>query len=94
MLHVYAKITPKPEYYDRAKIAVESIVSATVKEAGCARFEFFTDLSGTSLHLVETWVDQAALDAHYAQPYTVSVFEAYQNWLAKPPEIQLMSRVA
>lgn len=94
MLHVYAKITPKPEHYERAKSAVEGIVPATVKETGCARFEFFTDTDNTTLHLVETWTDQTALDAHYAQPYTKKVFAAYQDWLAKPPEVQTMTRLA
>ncbi len=30
------------------------------------------------LILVENWVDQAALDEHYAQPYIAPIFEFYK----------------
>lgn len=45
------------------------------------------------LFLYEEWVNEAALEQHYQQPYTQAVFESYQEWLAKPVEINKMYKV-
>ena len=85
---LYAKITPNPEHYDSAKAAILSILDDTRKENGCIQFDIHTDNDASVLFLYEQWVNEAALQNHYEQSYTKSVFESYATWLAKPVEIE------
>ena len=90
---LFATITPKPEHYHDALTALQGIIQQTRAETGCLRFELNTDQGhDTNLYLVEHWTSPQALDDHYAQPYTVAVFNAYQNWLAGAPQIVKMDR--
>lgn len=87
-LIVFARITPKPEHLDEARRAVLDIVLQTRAEPGCRVFTVHDDqVSAEHLYLYEIWDDEAALDAHYAQPYTRAVFARYEDWLALPVEI-------
>ncbi|MEO1774449.1 MAG: putative quinol monooxygenase [Pseudomonadota bacterium] len=87
-LVILARITPKPHHREDARQAILDILPQTRAEAGCAQFDL-CDGEGDdrALYLVERWADDAALTAHYAQPYVQRVFEAYERWLAHPPEI-------
>lgn len=90
-LFLFATITPKPEHVGDCIKAVEAIMPQTLAEPGCHVFSLFKGRDGETIHLFECFEDQAALDAHYAQPYTAEVFEWYQGWLAKPVEITKLS---
>ncbi|MEO1101303.1 MAG: putative quinol monooxygenase [Pseudomonadota bacterium] len=89
-LHVFAKITPKPEHFRDARAAIRGILAETRVEEGCRSFNLFENEEAGHLFLVEEWTDPAALEAHYAQAYTMRVFEQYQDWLAEAPEIHKM----
>ena len=94
-LFLTAVITPKPEHFDDAKAALIAILPQTREEPGCIQFflhQGIGDRSG-SLILYEEFVDEAALQTHYAFDYTIAVFEKYQNWLAKDVEIIKMNRI-
>lgn len=88
-LIVFAKITPKPEYFNDARDALKSVLLATRAEPGCRSFAFHqaTPADG-SLYLYEVWANEAALSAHYAQPYIRAVFESYKQWLVEDVEIK------
>jgi len=90
-LFIMAKISPKTEFFDRAKAALLDIVAATLKEQGCR--QFIVHEAEQALFLYEEWDNQAALDKHYAMPYIVPVFESYQEWLAEPVEINKMFKL-
>lgn len=103
-LFLFACITPKAEYAIAAKEALMGILAATRAESGCLQFELHDnfalhdnfeshDSEASQLFLYEEWVDEAALEQHYQQPYTQAVFESYQAWLAKPVEINKMYKV-
>lgn len=92
-LFIFAEITPKPQHLDEAREAIVGIVGPTQNEPGCHSFEVFDGVESGSLFLFEEWSDQGALDAHYAQSYTVAVFASYEEWLEKPPSIRKLSRV-
>ena len=84
-LFLFATITPKPESFADARAAVIEIIPYTLKEDGCVQFTLLEDKADDGrLYLVEEWTDEAALQAHYAQPYTQAVFDRYRNWLAEP----------
>lgn len=89
-LAIFATIVPRPEYFDSARRAIEAILERTRAEPGCAHFSLYVREDGRALHLFEGWADRAALDAHYAQPYTRDVMSRYDDWLAKPLDITFM----
>lgn len=91
-LFLFAVIRTKPEYFDAAKAALDSLIPPTLEEPGCHVFAAFSskDHSNT-LHLFECFEDEEALNFHYAQDYTAGVFKAYENWLAAPVEVTKMS---
>ncbi|WP_095588508.1 putative quinol monooxygenase [Actibacterium ureilyticum] len=94
-LSVFATITPKPEFRDQVEASLKSILAPTREEPGCHRFELHAGNDGdANLYLVETWQDEAALQAHYAEPYITSVFASYGDWLAHPPAVIKMTPVA
>lgn len=89
---VFATIRPHPEHLESARNAVLDIIPATLKEPGCREFRLLEQEGGV-LHLYEEWTDQAALDSHYAEPYTRAVLDAYADWLAEPVSIIRMNRL-
>ena len=93
-LLLFAKITPKSEYFDQAKAALLSIIGQTRDEKGCYQFELTQGESDGSLFLYEEWASQQALDEHYAQPYITRVFQDYESWLSCPVEITRLRKVA
>ncbi len=91
-LFVFAKITPKSEYFDNAKQAIIDILKPTRSEPGCHQFELHENILEGHLFLYEEWEDAEALDEHYQKPYTSAVFENYEEWLASPVEVSKMKK--
>ena len=91
-LFLFAVIQTKPEHFDDAKSALDALIPLTLDEPGCHVFSAFAskDRSNT-LHLFECFDDEEALNFHYAQDYTASVFKKYETWLAAPVEVTRMS---
>jgi quinol monooxygenase YgiN len=93
-LTVFARIAPKPEYFDAARQAILSIVPPTRAEPGCRIFTLHGDgHGGGQLYLYEVWDDEAALASHHAQPYTQAVFASYIEWLAEPVALTMLHRI-
>lgn len=91
---LFARIVPKAEHFADAKQAIQEIVPETQREPGCREFILREARDGSgALFLYETWTDDAALEAHYVQPYTRAVFRRYEDWLAEPVEITKLKRL-
>lgn len=91
-LFLFATIRIKPEHLDKARAALDELMIPTLGEPGCHMFAAFASKDAdNTLHLVECFDDEAALEAHYAEDYTKEVFAAYADWLAAPIEITRMS---
>ncbi|GAB2890869.1 putative quinol monooxygenase [Microbulbifer echini] len=90
-LFIFARISPKPECFDKAKQAILSIVPDTLEEEGC--LQFVVHENSTSLLLYEEWRSQEDLDKHYAMPYITPIFEAYKEWLIGPVEINKLQKL-
>ncbi|MCH2256027.1 MAG: antibiotic biosynthesis monooxygenase [Alteromonas sp.] len=88
MFCVFATITPKNEYFDDAKAAIQSILEETRNEVGCVQFDIHTNQESSVLYLYEQWTDEAALENHYNQSYTRQVFKSYEQWLAAPVDVK------
>ncbi len=94
-LFLFATIRPKPEYFDQAREALDSIVPPTLEEPGCHVFSaFVAQEEPNTLHLFECFENEAALQDHYATPYTAAMFEKYRTWLAAPVEVKKLSSSA
>ncbi|MBB1269146.1 putative quinol monooxygenase [Shewanella sp. SR44-3] len=89
---ILAKITPKTECFDLAKAAIMNIIPTTLIEPGCLKFALHQDTKG-NLFLYEEWLDDKALQNHHEMKYTQAVFEAYNDWLACPPEITTLTKL-
>lgn len=87
MINIVAKITPQASLFDDCKGRLQQILKSTQAEVGCIRFELYSNSEQTCLFLVEQFTSQAALDAHYSQPYVKEVFEFYETALVKPVEV-------
>ena len=96
MFTIFAKITPKPEFFEEAKQAILEIISQTRSEPGCKIFNLhiLVQENGTkSLCLYEIFESQRDYEYHHAQNYTKKVFEAYKQWLATPVEINKLELI-
>ncbi len=91
--YIFAKITPKAEFFKVAKSAIIEIIPRTLAEPGCLTFTLHED-EGGSLYLYEEWLSDDALQRHHDMAYTKEVFEAYKNWLVVTPEIIKMTKLA
>ncbi len=92
-IHIVAKITPKPDFFEQGLAALSALIQPTRAESGCFRFEVFADKHCSQYVLVEHFRNQSALDSHYAQPYTKRVFALYEEILAKAPEITILTPI-
>ena len=70
MLIVLAKAKVGEGAMEPARAAIADMVAASNAEAGCIAYAFTQDVLDPSvLHIVEKWVDDAALAAHFATPH-------------------------
>ena len=70
MLIVLAKAKVSAEALEAARPAIAAMVAASNAEEGCIAYAFTQDLGDpTLIHIVEKWVDDAALVAHFATPH-------------------------
>lgn len=92
-IHIVAKITPKPEFFEEGLQAIKAIIQPTRTEEGCYRFDVYTDKENTAYFIVEHFKNKKALEDHYNQQYTASVFQLYETILAKSPEITYLDPI-
>jgi quinol monooxygenase YgiN len=93
-LHIIARIEPKAQYRELALAAICAIVEQTRAEPGCIEFIVNECEADGAIYLYEEWSNEAAFDAHHAQPYTRSVMQAYAQWLSDEPSIIRLIPVA
>ncbi len=66
-----------PGDLERLRPAAAEMIQATRAEAGCIDYAFAVDLLEPDLmRIVERWVDQAALDGHFASPHMAAFNKA------------------
>jgi quinol monooxygenase YgiN len=70
MIIVQGWIRVAPSAIEAVRHAMVTMVEATRREPGCLDYAFSIDLIDPHVvRISETWVDQAALDAHFASPH-------------------------
>ncbi|MDE1159913.1 MAG: putative quinol monooxygenase [Neorhizobium sp.] len=85
MIEVIAAFRAKPGKEDQLREATLAIVEPTRGEEGCIQFVVLEDSEAPGTFFIrETWKDQAALDAHFAEPYLQALVELHGEILAEP----------
>ena len=70
MLIVLAQAKLGEGAIDGARDAIAAMVAASNQEEGCIAYSFTTDVLDPSvMHIVEKWVDEAALAFHFQTPH-------------------------
>jgi len=88
VLVVLATVTGKPERQADIVAALGKAAKASRGDAGCRSYAFYVDVEDDNRFTsVETWDDQAALDAHFGQPHTVELLQAAGELVAAPAVI-------
>ena len=92
MIKVVAGMTIAPDKIDAAMDIVNELIAATVKEAGCIGYNFCkaTD-SEDAYAFIESWQDQAALDAHMASEHFGRLLPALGAYSTGEPQIAVYS---
>ncbi len=88
MLVVIAVLRGKSDKRSEIDAALGAAAAASRTEEGCLSYAFSRDLEDADRYLsVETWVDQAALDAHFGTPHLAELLAKAPELLDGAPEI-------
>jgi quinol monooxygenase YgiN len=94
LLTIVARIKAKPGMEERMRQDLLSVIAPTREEAGCITFDLLIDKNDPSIFvLYENWKDQAALDAHFQQPYVKQVMKAYEETSAEPLSVLWLEKI-
>lgn len=93
-LTIIARIKAKPGMEQRMQQDLLGLLAPTRTESGCITFDLLQDPQDpTTFVLYENWNDQAAVDAHFQQPYVKQVLKAYEETLAEPIAVMSLSKI-
>jgi quinol monooxygenase YgiN len=94
LLTIIARIKAKPGMEGRMRQDLLSVLTPTRAESGCITFDLLIDKNDPSIFvLYENWKDQAALDAHFQQPYVKEVMKAYEETSAEPLSVMFLEKI-
>ena len=94
-LPVVAVITAKPGSHDVVRDAMTALVAPTRGEDGCLAYELYESATAPGTFLtVESWRDDADLDAHLASPHVAATLAAAGDALAEPPAIHRLRHIS
>ncbi|HLK59986.1 MAG TPA: putative quinol monooxygenase [Chthonomonadaceae bacterium] len=88
MIVVAGSVTVRPDQRERAVAAAVKMVAATQQEAGCLKYDMYSDLSNPNrIFVFEEWESDAALMAHFQTPHMAEFAGILPEVLAGPPDI-------
>jgi quinol monooxygenase YgiN len=88
VLVVHADVSVRPDRRAEFVTALAGAAKTSRGDAGCRSYAFFSDVEDEHhFTSIETWDDQAALDAHFEQPHTVALLQAAGDAVTAPPTI-------
>jgi quinol monooxygenase YgiN len=90
---IFAKITPKKEFFESAKSELLSMLEATRSEEGCIKFELHESECANYIYLYEEWLNKVALENHHNQEHTKVVAAKFEHWLDAPTEVSFMKKI-
>ncbi|WP_433198810.1 putative quinol monooxygenase [Nocardia sp. CA-107356] len=94
-LTLNVRFTAKPGRETELRETLEDMVAPTLAEAGCLAYEVYLHPSDPSrVVLLEEWVDEAALAAHFETPHLKECAEALAEILIEPLQVRRFNEVA
>lgn len=91
---IFASITPRPEHVAEVEALMRDMVSHTRKEPGNLRYDLLRRADGApGFYLYETYVDEAAVQAHRDSAHFVAYRAKIAAWVTEPPEVKLLTGV-
>lgn len=85
---IAARLYIQPEHVDEFIELFQELIELTLEEPGCTGYELFQDPNDPSKFLVfETYVNQEAVEAHFAAPYFAEYGEKIGELASQPAEI-------
>ncbi len=82
-LRVVATIPTDPEQGDAVRAGLAELVAATQAEEGCLAYDAFESSAAPGVFVtIESWRNQADLDAHMTTPHVAKAFEALGGAIA------------
>jgi quinol monooxygenase YgiN len=91
-IHVIARLVAKPEHRAEVEQALVPLVAGSRAEPGNRQYDLFVAADGAPVfHVVETYADAAALQAHRDSAHYRAFRAAIADALAAPPEVQVMA---
>jgi len=87
---ITAKIFVKKEKLaDFIKVA-KGMIDSTLKETGCESYMLYQNpYEPTKLIFVETYKNQAAIDAHFASSYFKNFGPVIKDWMSEPTDLKI-----
>jgi quinol monooxygenase YgiN len=93
-LTIIATIKAKAGMEQQMQQDLESFLTPTLAESGCITFDLLVDKNNPSIFLLyEIWESQAALDAHFLEPYVKQVLKSYEKTLAEPIAVMFLQKI-
>jgi quinol monooxygenase YgiN len=90
---VFAKITPKEEFFELAKTELLEMSEPTHNEEGCNKFDIHESECGNHIYLYEEWLNKEVLENHHKQEHTKVVALKFEHWLNAPTEVSFMHKL-
>jgi quinol monooxygenase YgiN len=92
---ILAKVFIKPGSESDFITAAQEMISNSNKEEGCTGYMLYQDpYDKTNFIFVESYKNQAAVDAHFATPYFKDFGTKIGNLTSKPTEIKIIDVAA
>ncbi len=88
MLLVVATLPAKPDTREELAALLAALAKTSRDDAGCLSYGFYADVEDPTLFVsVETWDEQASLDAHMQQPHVTEGLGKLGDLLGGAPSI-------
>lgn len=85
-LTLVVDLMAKPGLGDTLGASLRAMIAPSLSEEGCLGYVVHRDNTDPDHWIVyETWASTAALDHHFAQPYTKALFSRAPELVAKEP---------
>ncbi|MEN2747297.1 putative quinol monooxygenase [Sphingomonas sp. T9W2] len=94
IVHVVARLVPRPGKAEELATALLDMLDEVRAEPGCLLYDAHEsrDMPGVIV-MVESWTDQAALDAHGHAPALTRLATRFDALLAEPPSVERLRRI-
>jgi quinol monooxygenase YgiN len=94
-VEVIATLEARPDRETEVEAALRVLLTHTRQEPGNRRYDLYRDSTRpATFHLIEAYVDEAALEAHRASAHYLRYRDQARDWLMTAPMVAVLDPVA